>query len=184
MKFGLRKPSPHKSLAARSSPARILRHSFGLKAPRGTGFLISPRRASYNFIYRRTTFPLKGALSCLPGLLILWFIITYWDVIVFIFWTVVVLLLVATLVLVVDWAVDKYALVQNKRALIIRASVRRSSVDYTRWSKAEWETWEKGHRQLIVSGQKRARPPNISLWTEEERLDWEKEEWLRVTREE
>lgn len=33
-----------------------MRHSLGLKAPRGWGWLTNPRKAMYNRIYNRTTF--------------------------------------------------------------------------------------------------------------------------------
>ncbi|HEX6534678.1 MAG TPA: hypothetical protein VF041_08770, partial [Gemmatimonadaceae bacterium] len=34
---------------------RVVRHSLGLKAPRGYGWLTNPRRAAYNRVYNRTT---------------------------------------------------------------------------------------------------------------------------------
>ena len=55
MKFGVRRPSIRKSLAARTSPVRFLRHNLGLKAPRGYGWLTDPKKAAYNRIYNRTT---------------------------------------------------------------------------------------------------------------------------------
>jgi hypothetical protein len=55
MKFGFRKPSIRKRIAARTSWKRVVRHSLGLKAPRGWGWLTNPRRAAYNRIYNRTT---------------------------------------------------------------------------------------------------------------------------------
>jgi hypothetical protein len=55
MKFGLRTPSFRKRIAARTSLKRVVRHSLGLKAPRGMGWLTNPRRAAYNRIYSRTT---------------------------------------------------------------------------------------------------------------------------------
>lgn len=55
MKFGIRKPSIRRSIAARTSPKRFIRHSLGLKAPRGWGWLTNPRRAAYNRVYSRTT---------------------------------------------------------------------------------------------------------------------------------
>ena len=58
MKLGLRKPSLAKSIAARTSLARFIRHGLGLKAPRGWGWLTNPRRAAYNRVYARTTFSL------------------------------------------------------------------------------------------------------------------------------
>jgi hypothetical protein len=55
MKFGIRKPSIRKVVAARTSPARFVRHNLGLKAPRGFGWVTNPRRALYNRIYNRTS---------------------------------------------------------------------------------------------------------------------------------
>ena len=55
MKFGIRTPSLRKRIAARTSLKRYVRHSLGFKAPRGWGWLISPRRAAYNRVYRRAT---------------------------------------------------------------------------------------------------------------------------------
>jgi hypothetical protein len=55
VKFGIRKPSLTKRIAARTSLPRFLRHSLGVKAPRGYGWLTNPRRAAYNRIYNRTT---------------------------------------------------------------------------------------------------------------------------------
>jgi hypothetical protein len=50
MKFGLRIPSLKKRIAAHTSIARVVRHSLGLKAPRGWGWLTDPKRALYNRI--------------------------------------------------------------------------------------------------------------------------------------
>ena len=55
MKFGFRTPSLRKRIAARTSIKRVVRHSLGLKAPRGWGWLTNPRRALYNRVYYRTT---------------------------------------------------------------------------------------------------------------------------------
>lgn len=55
MKFGIRTPSLRKRIAARTSVKRYVRHSLGLKAPRGWGWLTNPRRAAYNRMYNRTT---------------------------------------------------------------------------------------------------------------------------------
>jgi hypothetical protein len=55
VKFGFRRPSLRKRIAARTSVARFVRHSLGLKAPRGWGWLTNPRRAAYNRVYSRTT---------------------------------------------------------------------------------------------------------------------------------
>ncbi len=66
MKFGPRIPSLRQRLAARTSPARFIRHSLGLKAPRGWGWITNPKKAAYNRVYNRTTF---GCL--LPVLLVM-----------------------------------------------------------------------------------------------------------------
>lgn len=55
MKFGPRKPSIRKSITARASASRLVRHSLGLNAPRGYGWLTNPKRAAYNRVYNRTT---------------------------------------------------------------------------------------------------------------------------------
>jgi hypothetical protein len=55
MKFGVRRPSLRKSLAARVSWKRAVRHRLGLKAPRGWGWATNPKRAAYNRVYKRTT---------------------------------------------------------------------------------------------------------------------------------
>jgi hypothetical protein len=55
VKFGFRKPSLKKRIAARTSLKRVIRHRMGLKAPRGWGWLTNPRRAAYNRVYHRTT---------------------------------------------------------------------------------------------------------------------------------
>jgi hypothetical protein len=55
MKFGFRKPSPKKRIAARTSVKRYLRHSLGFKAPRGWGWLTNPKKAAYNRMYNRTS---------------------------------------------------------------------------------------------------------------------------------
>lgn len=65
MKFGMRRPSIRKSFAARTSPKRFIRHSLGLKAPRGWGWLTNPKRAAYNRVYNRTTFSFWGLLRAL-----------------------------------------------------------------------------------------------------------------------
>ncbi|MEW6206642.1 MAG: hypothetical protein AB1516_15115 [Pseudomonadota bacterium] len=55
MKFGIRKPSLKKRIAARTSVKRVLRHNLGLKAPKGYGLLTTPKKAAYNRVYNRTT---------------------------------------------------------------------------------------------------------------------------------
>lgn len=59
MKFGFRIPSLTKRIATRTSVKRIVRHSLGLKAPRGFGWITNPKRALYNRIYKRTTFGIE-----------------------------------------------------------------------------------------------------------------------------
>ncbi len=78
MKFGIRKPSLKKRIAARTSVKRVVRHSLGLKAPRGYGWLTNPKKAAYNRVYNRTT---KGcgtrALIMLATFLLLMFSIIF-----------------------------------------------------------------------------------------------------------
>jgi len=79
MKFGLRIPSLKKRIAARTSLKRVVRHSLGLKAPRGWGWVTNPKKAAYNRIYNRTTFGIdslfrtsrRGGASSAAGLLAL-----------------------------------------------------------------------------------------------------------------
>ena len=56
MRFGPRRPSFKKRIAARTSWKRYARHSLGMKAPRGTGWLTNPKKAAYNRVYNRTTY--------------------------------------------------------------------------------------------------------------------------------
>lgn len=67
MKFGMRTPSLKKLISAKTSPARLVRHSFGFKAPRGWGWLTNPKRAAYNRVYSRTTFSFWSLLRALFG---------------------------------------------------------------------------------------------------------------------
>ena len=65
MRFGFRRPSLSKRIAARTSWKRYVRHSLGFKAPRGWGWLTNPRKAAYNRVYNRTT--VGGVLLVLCG---------------------------------------------------------------------------------------------------------------------
>jgi len=56
MKFGIRKFSIKKRIAARTSVKRYIRHNLGLKAPRGYGWFTNPKKALYNRVYNRTSF--------------------------------------------------------------------------------------------------------------------------------
>jgi hypothetical protein len=67
MKIGIRKPSIKGSLAARTSPKRLIRHSLGLKAPRGYGWLTNPKKAAYNRAYSRTSVSFWSLLKKLFG---------------------------------------------------------------------------------------------------------------------
>lgn len=69
MKFGIRTPSLRKRIAARTSWKRVVRHSLGVKAPRGYGWLTNPKRAAYNRVYNRTTVGLgKGCGIVILGI--------------------------------------------------------------------------------------------------------------------
>ena len=55
VRIGFRIPSLKKRLSARTSLKRYVRHSLGLRVPRGWGWLTNPRKAAYNRVYNRTT---------------------------------------------------------------------------------------------------------------------------------
>jgi hypothetical protein len=55
MKWGVRKPSIRKRLAARTSFKRAVKSKLGLRAPRGYGWITNPKKAAYNRVYNRTT---------------------------------------------------------------------------------------------------------------------------------
>jgi len=63
MKFGIRKPSIKRRIAARTSLKRIIRHKVGIKAPKGYGLLTNPKRATYNRIYNKTTISVDKLLK-------------------------------------------------------------------------------------------------------------------------
>ncbi len=63
MKFGFRKPSFKKRMAARTSLKRVARHRLGLKASRGWGWLTNPKKAAKNRVYNHTS---KGCLILVP----------------------------------------------------------------------------------------------------------------------
>jgi len=48
MKFGIRKVSVSKRIAARTSFTRLAKNKLGLKAPQGLGWLMNPKKALYN----------------------------------------------------------------------------------------------------------------------------------------
>jgi len=48
VKFGIRKPSLRKSLAARTSWKRALRHNLGMKAPRLTPRMLRPSQEEWS----------------------------------------------------------------------------------------------------------------------------------------
>lgn len=63
MKFGIRTPSLKRRFAARTSLKRYVRHSLGLKAPRGFGLLTNPKKALYNRVYNKTTISVDKLLK-------------------------------------------------------------------------------------------------------------------------
>ncbi|MGI5998994.1 MAG: hypothetical protein ACOX89_10085 [Lutispora sp.] len=63
MKFGMRKPSLKRRIAARTSIKRQVVHRAGLKMPRGWGWLRDPKRYAYNKVYNRTTFDIFKLLK-------------------------------------------------------------------------------------------------------------------------
>jgi len=66
MKFGVRKPSVRGRISARISIKRLVRHSFGLKAPRGAGWITNPKKALYNRVYNRTSISVDRLLKPKP----------------------------------------------------------------------------------------------------------------------
>lgn len=76
MKFGYRTPSLNKRLSARTSVKRIVRHSMGIKAPKGYGWLTNPKKAAYNKVYNKTSkgcmlsFLLIIGIFCLGGVIL------------------------------------------------------------------------------------------------------------------
>lgn len=66
MKFGFRTPSLKRRVSARTSWKRAVRHSMGIKVPRGMGAITNPKRALYNKIYRKTTFGVEGLARITP----------------------------------------------------------------------------------------------------------------------
>ena len=67
MKFGMRRPSLRKMIAARLSPVRYLRHRLGLKAPRWWGWVFHPRRTAFQHLQSRIAWGLWGLLKKLLG---------------------------------------------------------------------------------------------------------------------
>lgn len=63
----IRRPSLRGRVSARLSWKRVLRHSLGLKAPRGWGWVTNPRRALYNRVYHRTS---VGCITLPIGVLV------------------------------------------------------------------------------------------------------------------
>lgn len=63
MKFGMRKPSLKKRIAARTSPKRQIVHRGGFKMPRGYGWIRNPKKYAYNKVYNKTTFDVFKVLK-------------------------------------------------------------------------------------------------------------------------
>ena len=67
MKFGIRRPSLKKRIAARTSWKRVVRHNLSVKAPRGFGWFTNPKKAAYNRIYNRTTISADKVIGAVIG---------------------------------------------------------------------------------------------------------------------
>ncbi len=63
MKFGIRKPSLKKRIAARTSIKRQIVHRAGLKMPRGYGWIRNPKKYVYNKVYNKTSFDIFKLLK-------------------------------------------------------------------------------------------------------------------------
>lgn len=68
MKYGFRTPSLKKRISARTSVKRYVRHSLGVKAPKGMGMITNPKKAAYNKVYNKTT---TGCLVIILEMLII-----------------------------------------------------------------------------------------------------------------
>lgn len=66
MRWGIRRPSLKRRLSARTSIKRYIRHSLGLKAPRGYGWMTNPKKYVYNKLYHRTSVSLDSLLRSPP----------------------------------------------------------------------------------------------------------------------
>ena len=75
MKFGFRVPSITKRIAARTSPARFVRHKLGVKAPRGMGWVTNPKKFVYNKVYNKTS---SGCLVSLVILIVVPVVVFLW----------------------------------------------------------------------------------------------------------
>lgn len=75
MKFGFRTPSLSKRIAARISVKRYVRHSLGLKAPRGWGWVTNPKKAAYNRMYNRTSSGCMVPAVIVAGGAVLWLLL-------------------------------------------------------------------------------------------------------------
>ncbi len=69
MKFGFRKPSLSKRIAARTSWKRVVRHNLGMKTPRGYGWITNPKKYMYNKVYNKTTKGCMISIMLLTGML-------------------------------------------------------------------------------------------------------------------
>jgi hypothetical protein len=75
MKFGFRVPSITKRIAARTSPARFVRHNLGVKAPRGMGWVTNPKKFVYNKVYNKTS---SGCMVSLVILILVPIVVFLW----------------------------------------------------------------------------------------------------------
>lgn len=63
MKFGLRAPSLKRTIGGRTSQPLVVRHTLGVNALPGLGWLTNPKRGIYNRVYTKTTFSLWPILA-------------------------------------------------------------------------------------------------------------------------
>ena len=63
MKFGFRKSSIIKSLAAKFSLKRKLKNSLSLRLPKNLRLIINPKKTIYNKIYNKTSFSFWSILK-------------------------------------------------------------------------------------------------------------------------
>ena len=68
----IRKISIKKSISARTSLKRIIRHNLGVKAPRELGIITDPKKYVYNKVYNRTSWSIFDIFRWLFGGFLKW----------------------------------------------------------------------------------------------------------------
>ena len=204
----LRRPSLSKRASARSSPSRLIRHSGGVKAPAGGGWITNPKRAFRNQVYYRSTIGVGGAfklIAGIPSILLLYFLILHWRGILI---GCVILFVILPLTFVVSacmWYMISDLITDIRRCNsdaihctkpnelerecdlnssrhLFPSSFSIHDRDYTKWSLKKWDEWERYRNSYLCQFRERVRPDRIEDWTPLEREAWRMEEYMRLVR--